>query len=354
MSTVNVIVAPGNTETVNSLVQEIGLGQIRPSKANPRRRSDEAALAELAANIKAHGVLQPILVRPLTRGGYEIVCGERRWRASKAAGKDSIAARIVDLSDAEALELGVIENIQRENVHELDESLGYKALIKQDPALYTVETLAAKVGRSPKYIYGRLKLAELTPNLQKAFYEGKLTAGHAQEIARLQPKDQDRALLECFPGHVSDVYPYYGQKIQPGVLYPSDYHEAQSAGECPTTTAAVVIEGKQAGRKLYVCTNKKCPTHAGRSYGLTPEEKAERKKQAQEVRVQQEFRKRLLEEVWKRVPDELSRHELDLIAQKYFHVLGHDSQHRIFKFFAWEATKAKGSYGGYADRKSVG
>src|SRR5437667_5870971 len=201
MSTVNVIVAPGNTETVNSLVQEIGLGQIRPSKANPRRRTDEAALAELAANIKAHGVLQPILVRPLTRGGYEIVCGERRWRASKAAGKDTIPARIVTLDDAEALELGVIENVQRENVHELDEALGYKALIRQDPALYTVETLAAKVGRSPKYIYGRLKLAELTPNLQNAFYAGKLTAGHAAEIARLQAKDQERALSECFPGH---------------------------------------------------------------------------------------------------------------------------------------------------------
>ena len=98
-----------------------------------------------------------------------------------------------------------------------------------------------------------------------------------------------------------------------------------------------------------MCTNKKCPTHAGRSYGLTPEEKAERKNQAQEVRVQQEFRKRLLEEVWKRVPDELSRHELGLIAQNYFHVLGHDSQHRIFKFLAWEPPKPKGSYGGYAD-----
>src|SRR5438128_1888557 len=454
MSTVNVIVAPGNTETVNSLVQEIGLGQIRPSKANPRRRMDDSALAELAANIKAHGVLQPILVRPVPRGGYEIVCGERRWRASKTAGKDSIPARIVNLTDAEALELGVIENIQRENVHELDEALGYKALIKQNAALHTVETIAAKVGRSPSYIYQRLKLAELTANLQKAFYEGKLTAGHAAEIARLQPKDQERALLECFPGHgtakailkdkdpraigvrelrdwiqreihlslanapfdvsdanlvpdagpcstcpkrsgsnpllfadaikradvctdrecfhakvgalvemrikqseeagekpvkVSDSFPYYGGKVQPGVLYPSDYHEALSAGECPTTTAAVVVEGKQAGRKLYVCTNQKCPTHAAHFLGLSPEEKAERKKQAQEVRVQQEYRKRLLEEIWKRVPGELSRHELDLIAQNYFHVLGHDSQHRIFKLLAWEAPKAKGSYGDYTD-----
>src|SRR5437870_5956198 len=333
--------------------------------------------------------------------------------------------------------LGVIENIQRENVNELDEALGYKALIKQDPALYTVETLAARVGRSPSYIYQRLKLAELTPDLQKALYEGKLTAGHAAEIARLQPKDQERALQECFPGHrtakailkdkdprpigvrelrdwiqreihlslanapfdvsdqnlvpaagacatcpkrsgsnpllfadtikradvctdrecfnakvvalvelrikqseeagekpvrVSDSFPYYGSKVRPGVLYPSDYHEAQGAGECPTTTAAVVVEGKQAGRKLYVCTNRKCPTHAARYLGLSPEEKAERKKQAQEVRVQQEYRKRMLEEVYKRVPSELSRHELDFVARRYFEHLGHDSQHRIIKF----------------------
>src|SRR5205823_8908524 len=151
------------------------------------------------------------------------------------------------------------------------------------------------------------------------------------------------------PVKVSDTFPFYGGKVQPGVLYPSDYHEAQGAGECPTTTAAVVIEGKQAGRKLYVCTNRKCPTHAAHALGLSPEEKAERKKQAQEVRVQQEYRKRLLEEVWKRVPGELSRHELDFIAQRYFNHLGHDSQHRIFKFLAWEAPKAKGSYGGYAD-----
>src|SRR5207247_9570487 len=111
----------------------------------------------------------------------------------------------------------------------------------------------------------------------------------------------------------------------------------------------VRAEGKQAGRKPYVCTNRKCQTHAARFLGPSPEEKAERKKQAQEVRVQQEYRKRLLEEVWKRLPGELSRHELDFIAQRYFNHLGHDSQHRIFKFLAWEAPKAKGSYGGYAD-----
>ena len=453
MSTQQVTATPSNTETVNPWVEEIRLDRIQPSKANPRRRNDEAALAELAESIKLRGVLQPILVRPRSEGGYEIVCGERRWRASQSARKGTIPARIVHLNDAEALELAVIENVQRENVHELDEAFGYKALIRQDPALYTVETIAAKVGRSLKYIYARLKLAELTPNVQTAFYAGKLTAGHATEIARLQPKDQEHALQECFPGHrtpkailkdkdprpisvrelrdwiqreihlslaqapfevndpnllpaagpcstcpkrsgsnpllfadsikradvctdpecfklkqdalvqlslselqatgekpvkVSDSYAYYGHKPLPGVLYRPDYHEA-TAGDCPTTTAAVVVEGKRAGTKLYICTNPKCKTHAAHSLGLSPQEKAERKSQRQTLRIQQEYRRRLLEEIYKRVPAELSRHELDLVALSYFHQLGHDSQHRLFKFFGWEEAKTKAANGGYTD-----
>ena len=124
MSTVEVIAAPRSTENDNPLVQEIALGQIRPSKSNPRRRTDDSAMVELASSIKTHGVLAPILIRPTKAGGYLIVCGERRWRASKTAGKDRIPARIVNLTDVEALEIAVIENVQRENVHELDEALG--------------------------------------------------------------------------------------------------------------------------------------------------------------------------------------------------------------------------------------
>jgi ParB family chromosome partitioning protein len=444
---------PTKLETDNALVQEISLDQIQPSKTNPRRRMDGTALSELAGNIRVRGVLQPIVVRPFNGAGYEIVCGERRWRASKSAGRETIPARIMNLSDAEAMELAVIENVQRESVHELDEAFGYKALIQQDPALYSVENLASKVGRSPKYIYGRLKLAELTPNLQKAFYEGKLTVGHATEIARLQPKDQEQALSECFPGHrttaailkdkdprpisvrelrdwiqreihlslaqapfdvndpnllpaagpcttcpkrsgsnpllfadvikrpdictdpecfrkkkdtlvelrikevhqsgekpvkVSDSHLFYGQKPLAGVIYRPDYHDAQ-AGDCPDTVAAVVVEGNRAGTKLHVCTNSKCKTHVAHAVGLSPEEKAERKKQAEALRVQQEYRKRLLQEVYKRVPSQLSRHELNLVALRYFEQLGHDSQHRIFKFFAWETAKAKSPNGGYVD-----
>jgi ParB family chromosome partitioning protein len=438
-------------ESESPLIQEVSVASIKPSKANPRRRMDESALAELAESIRSHGVLQPVLIRPVAVGGFEIVCGERRWKASKMAGKETIPARIVNLTDAEALELAVIENLQREDVHELDEANGYKTLIKQNPELYTVETIAAKVGRSPSYVYQRLKLAELTPSVQTAFYEGKLTAGHAIEIARLQAKDQDQALRECFPGHgtakailkdkdprpisvrelrdwiqreihlslanapfdlndasllpaagpcttclkrsgsnpllfadsvkrddvctdrecfalkraalieirlrdlekagekpvkVSESYLYYGHKPEPGVLYQPDFHEAKAEGECPSTTVAVAVEGKRAGGKLYVCTNKKCPTHSPYSVGLGPEEKAQRQKQAQEQRIQQEYRKRLLEEVYKHVPAQIGRHELGFLALCYFNQVGHDNERRIFKFFRWEEKKDKSGYGG--------
>jgi ParB family transcriptional regulator, chromosome partitioning protein len=453
MGITEVIATPGNRNTDHVLVEEIPLVRIQPSKANPRRRKNQAALAELAESIQQRGVLQPILVRPLNGDGYEIVCGERRYEASRTAQKKTIPARIVHLSDTEALELAVIENVQREDVHELDEALGYQALMRQNPERYTVDTLAQKIGRSPKYIYARLKLADLTPNLQAAFYEGKLTVGHANEIARLEPKYQERALQECFPGHrttkailkdkdprpisvrelrewiereihlslvqapfdandpnlvpaagpcstcpkrsgsnpllfadsirkadvcvdpecygqkeaalvtlrlkeieatgekpvkVSESFVYYGRKPLPGVLYRPDYSDAK-AGDCPTTTTAVVVEGKRAGTKLYICTDKKCRTHALHRTPLTVEQKAERKKQALALRVQQACRKRLLEEVYKRVPNPLSRHELDLLAVSYFQQLGHDSQHRLFKFFVWDEAKPKSPNGGYVE-----
>jgi hypothetical protein len=150
------------------------------------------------------------------------------------------------------------------------------------------------------------------------------------------------------PVKVSESYVFYGHKALPGVIYQPDFHEAK-AGECPSTAVAVAVEGKRAGSKLYVCTNKKCPTHAARSIGLSPEEKTERKKQAQEQRIQQEYRKRLLEEIFKRVPAQLGRHELDFVALRYLDQLGHDNQHRIFKFFGWEETKNKSEYGGCVD-----
>ncbi len=175
---------------VVSSIQDIPLAKIRESKTNPRRFFDEAKLAELADNIRQHGVLQPILLRPLPEGEagtYELVAEARRYRASKLAKRESIPATVRELTDAQALELQVIENVQRVDVHPLDEAQGYAALIQLEPDTYTVEAIAARVERSPAYVNGRLRLIQLIPEAKQAFYEDKLTVAHAFEIARLQP-----------------------------------------------------------------------------------------------------------------------------------------------------------------------
>src|SRR5216684_3013199 len=193
-------------QPVASSIQDIPLERIRESSSNPRRVFDEAQLQELATNIRSHGVLQAILVRPSPDGAagtYELVAGARRFRASKIAGKDTIPATVRDLTDAECQEIRLIENLQRVNIHELDEGIGYRSLRDLRPDFYTMETIAAQVAKSPAYVKGRISLTELVPAAQTAFYDGKLTVAHAFEVARLQPKDQERALIECFPGHRS-------------------------------------------------------------------------------------------------------------------------------------------------------
>jgi ParB family transcriptional regulator, chromosome partitioning protein len=151
---------PSNTiPPMVSSVQDIPLNRIQESKTNPRRTFDEAKLAELASN----GVLQPILVRPLPGGEsgfFELVAGARRYRASRIAGRETIPASVRELTDMQCLELQLIENLQRADVHELDEARGYAAFMHLQPETYTVETLAEKIGRSEKYVYARLRLMQ--------------------------------------------------------------------------------------------------------------------------------------------------------------------------------------------------
>jgi ParB family chromosome partitioning protein len=173
-----------------SLVQDIPLSRIQESKTNPRRQFDETKLAELADNIRQHGVLQPVLVRTLPDGEpdtYDLVAGPRRFRASKLAKRESIPASVRELTDTQCLELQLIENLQRADVHELDEARGYATLMQLQPETYTVETVAEKIGRSEKYVYARLRLMHLIQEAQEAFYVGRVTVAHAFEIARLQP-----------------------------------------------------------------------------------------------------------------------------------------------------------------------
>lgn len=178
--------------------QEIAVSRMRPSPYN-RKRFDETAMHELAESVRQKGVVQPILVRPIPEeaGGvqYEIVAGERRYRASKIAELASIPAVVRELDDAQAAEIRAVENLQREDVHPIEEALGYEDLVKNHK--YSVQQLAEKVGKSKAYISARLKLCTLEPEARKAFFDGKLTPSTALLVARIPVKAlQTKAVKE--------------------------------------------------------------------------------------------------------------------------------------------------------------
>src|SRR6266478_3471242 len=434
------------------LLLEIPLDKISESKKNPRTQFDEKKLAELADDIKRHGVLEPVLVRPLTNGKagtYELVFGARRYRASKLAKRETIPATVRELTDAECLELQLVENVQRADTHELDEGQGYADLLSLQPS-NTVETIAARVAKSPAYVNGRLQLLKLIDEAKQAFRAGKLNYSHAFEIARLQAKDQQRAMQECFPQHrnaaailkdqkaeavtvrqlrawierevlldltnapfdandetllpsagscaqcpkrtgsnsllFADVHrkstctdrvcyqskvnafvqicvkrveaegetvlpvsqaPSWQTKGQsPSTLHEGEFRRAREKGECPTTKPAILVDGRNAGTIFHICQNDKCPVHMGVSrYQRTPQERMQRARELLAERVEKQTRVRILDAIRKKLPDTLSRRDLEMVALDYFRRLGHDNHRRVSKLYAWEEKKSKTSWG---------
>lgn len=164
---------------------------------NPRKHFDPAFLRELSESLRAKGVLTPLLVRPSPGprqvGFYQVLAGHQRLRAARLAELLEVPVIVRELDDQDALELMIIDNLQRQDVHALDEASGYQELMKTG---YDVAHIAARVGRSVKYVYDRVKLLQLSPGLQEHFLEGTITAGHAILLARLDPKDQARVADE--------------------------------------------------------------------------------------------------------------------------------------------------------------
>ena len=169
------------------------------SPTNPRARMDEASLRELTESVRQHGVLQPVLVRPrwAIEGPpppYELICGHRRLAAARAAGLHEIPAIVREMDDASALELQITENIERADLHPLDEARRYERLITVHK--YDAQRIGDRIGRSARYVHDRVKLLQLVPALQQLFLEGRISAGHAVVLARLKPSDQGRAVDE--------------------------------------------------------------------------------------------------------------------------------------------------------------
>lgn len=169
-----------NDTQVGGGLMSLRVSAIEPNKDQPRDRFDQAALSELADSIREHGVLQPIVVRTMEGGTYQIIAGERRWRAAKAAGLQEVPAVIIEADDRKVMELGLIENLQREDLNPAEEARGYRSLM-EDYGL-TQEQVAQQMGKSRPAITNTLRLLALPDEVMTLVEEGSLSAGHARAI----------------------------------------------------------------------------------------------------------------------------------------------------------------------------
>ncbi len=168
-----------NSTDQNDLVM-VKLIDIEPNKEQPRKKFDEKALSELADSIREHGLLQPIIVKPLTNGTYRIIAGERRWRASRIAGLETVPVILKDFSEQEIMEVALIENLQREDLNPVEEALGYRTLM--ETYSLTQEEVAARVGKSRSAVANALRLLNLKERELQLLRDGVITAGHARAI----------------------------------------------------------------------------------------------------------------------------------------------------------------------------
>ncbi len=175
-------------------VRIVPVDHIEPNPEQPRMVFEQDALNELSASIREHGVLQPILVRPLGPNTYQIVAGERRWRASRLAGLESIPALIEDIDDDTALEIAIIENLQREDLTPLDEAAMYDRMVHEHG--YSIRKLADKLGKDKGYLENRLRLADAPPEIRELVSLRKDSLSHAYELMKVEDPKKRRRLAE--------------------------------------------------------------------------------------------------------------------------------------------------------------
>ncbi len=187
------------TPTASAPANTLPVDRLSPGKYQPRRHFDEEALTELADSIEKHGLMQPIVVRAIKEGRYEIIAGERRWRAAKLAQMREVSVIIRDIEDAEALELALIENIQRADLNPLEEAAGYQRLM--DEFGYTQEKLAPVVGKSRSHIANLLRLLKLPESIKQQIDTGSITMGHARAL--LMAKDPEALMQKILEGGLS-------------------------------------------------------------------------------------------------------------------------------------------------------
>ena len=183
------IFAENTAESTEGAVS-VRIGDIDPNRDQPRKEFDSEALSELADSISQHGVLQPLLLRPMPTGGYRIVAGERRWRAARMAGLTEVPAVIREMTDAEEMLFALIENLQREDLTPLEEARGYRTLIEAQD--FTQEEVSQAVGKSRPAVTNALRLLNLPEDIQQMLENGEITAGHARTLLSFKNEEDMR------------------------------------------------------------------------------------------------------------------------------------------------------------------
>ena len=172
----------------NTSINRLKLMEIEPNHDQPRKNFDDSALSELADSISQHGILQPLVVRPMPNGTYQLVAGERRWRAARIAGLTDVPVVIKELTDEETIEIAMVENLQREDLNPLEEALGYKYMM--DELHITQEQAAEKVGKSRPVIANALRLLKLPKEVQEMVENNNISTGHARALLGFQTESE--------------------------------------------------------------------------------------------------------------------------------------------------------------------
>ncbi|MDD6463385.1 MAG: ParB/RepB/Spo0J family partition protein [Clostridiaceae bacterium] len=179
--------ADNSVDELNPSVNKLRIMEIEPNRDQPRKDFDEKSLSELAESIEQHGVLQPLVVRPLTSGGYQLVAGERRWRAARIAGLTEVPVVIKELTDEEVIEIAMIENLQREDLNPLEEALGYRYMM--DELNITQEQAAEKVGKSRPAVANAIRLLRLPDEVQEMVKNNLISPGHARALLGFESQE---------------------------------------------------------------------------------------------------------------------------------------------------------------------
>lgn len=241
------------TESSGSL--SLPISQVETCSSQPRKRFDDESLQELADSISQHGIIQPLTVRKLSSGYYQIIAGERRWRAARLAGLQEVPVIVIEADDRKAAELAMIENLQREDLNPMEEAAGFQSLIESYHM--TQEEAAQRVGKSRSAVTNALRLLGLTPSVRKLVEEGKLSAGHARTLVPLSPSLQESAANAIVSGGLSVrqtealVKRLSAEKIEAQAKDPDEVDylaEAQNELKARLCRGVKIVPGRKKGR----------------------------------------------------------------------------------------------------------